>query len=128
MSMKTREEILSMLDMGNYPEQVPPLPKKGTPVQIFVRISEGVTLGRLTWYKAGEIYRVFNKLYWGFYSGNPHFVAQLSKAGNAEYGIGLGDCEILKPGELITRPIPEYTLEDLEKKVGHEFTLKIKST
>ena len=125
--MKTREEIPSMLDMSNYPERVPALPKRGTPTKIFVKIFFKRPKAVSAWYKNGEIYRVFNKVYWGFYTGGAHLVSSFNKKGYPEYGIALEDCEILNPGDYIkVKPVtPEYTLEDLEKKVGHKFTLKI---
>lgn len=125
--METKEEILSILKVSDYPDRVPRFKGRGTPTQIFVKIFVKRPTAATSWYKNDEIYRVYNKLYWGFSSGGPHFVVQLDKQGNPEYGIALEHCDILAPGTPleVKLPMPEYTLEDLEKKVGHKFTLKI---
>ncbi len=119
--MKTKEEILSMLDQS-LPSAVPKLPNKGTPNLIYVQIT---TESEAFWYKKNEVYRVFNKLFWGFYRGGPHFSAFLNSKKYPEYGIGLDHCMVLDPGTILEPKIPEYTLEELVEKLGHSFKLKL---
>jgi hypothetical protein len=80
--MKTKEEILELFDM-NLPDKVPRKPKSGTSQYIYVQI----TKSDRTWYAPGEVYKVANKLFWGFYTGGPHFAAHTAKGRQPSYGI-----------------------------------------
>ena len=107
------------------PNKVPAYPASGkAPTHLYVKILSNTDK---FWYKKGEIYKVSNKIFWGFFTSGPSFAAHVNRDGTPQSGISLAACEILLPGTVlvIKPPVPEYTLEDLEKKVGHKFTLKI---
>lgn len=66
------------------------------------------------WYKKGEIHTVHNHVSFTFSNG-PAF-----EKGNGSMGISCIDCIVLNERE----EIPEYTIEELQNKVGHEFKIK----
>ena len=77
------------------------------------RIQVKITTSR-NWYKKGQIHEVGNYVTFDFAGNDPCF-----EKGQGTYGIHVSDCEILIPV-----PLPEYTIDELIKKVGHKFILK----
>jgi hypothetical protein len=69
------------------------------------------------WYKKGEIHEVFNYLTFTFARKRPMF-----EKDNGLYGIDIAHCKVITPEP----EIPEYTLDELSKMVGHKFKLKVK--
>lgn len=67
------------------------------------------------WYHKDEVHEVFNHVVFGFYRCNACFEKEYGK-----YGIELTDCEVLGATPLI----PDYTMEELTEKIGHEFKIK----
>lgn len=64
------------------------------------------------WYKSGEVHEVLNHVVFGFNGGTACF-----EKGEGAYGIELTHCEALSP-------VPEYTMQELIEKIGHEFIIK----
>ena len=77
--------------------------------KIFVK-----TICTNNWYKKGEIHEVGNYVTFDYCGNDPCF----EKSGGS-HGINVSDCEIFE-----SNPLPQYTMDDLIKKVGHEFILK----
>jgi len=65
------------------------------------------------WHREGEIHEVINKISFDYGDGSAHF-----EKPNGYCGISLDDCRVLKE-----RPIKEYTIEQLQEKLGEEFKI-----
>ena len=125
MNKPKKSTVLFTKVQQDLPAVVPPYPKKGSaPEFLYVQITSKLTKG---WYNVDEVYRVSNVLFWGFNSSEPCFSAFINEKGMPESGIPIDACIILSPGTKLDFPLPEYTMQELEKKVGHKFTLKIGS-
>ena len=77
--------------------------------RIKVRITE--TNG---WYNKGEIHEVGNYVVFSYFGGASFEV------GERWNGINLSDCVVLTEEE----SVPEYTMEELAEKIGHQFKIK----
>lgn len=69
-----------------------------------------------TWYKKGESYEVSNFITFDYYGGKACFRTIPYKG-----GIEVSKCKLEKIPEIFVK---EYTVKELESKLGHKFILK----
>lgn len=67
------------------------------------------------WYKKDQVIEVENYISFAWGGKEPHFEIR-----HGHGAIPVTDCIVLNGGELI----PEYTLEEIMEKLGHEFKIK----
>ncbi len=65
------------------------------------------------WHRYGDVHEVINKISFDYGDGSAHFEKH-----KGHRGISLDDCRVLKE-----KPIKEYTIEQLQEKLGEEFKI-----